>query len=92
MLAIAEPLLKVVGTLSIPFPVILLGCTLAPTRLVLSKIYPFSAKEPLPTWEKLSMKNIPFVIWLDQLIATAQRQGGLVSDYVIPYYLPDPPV
>jgi hypothetical protein len=92
MLAIAEPLLKSLSSVPIPFPVILLGCTLAPSRLVLSKIHPFSAKESLPTWEKLSLKNVPFVIWLDQLISTAQRQGGLASDYVAPYYLPDPPV
>jgi hypothetical protein len=92
MLAIAEPALKLLQNVPIPFPLVLLGCTLPPTRLILSKIHPFSAKEPLPSWEKLTLKNIPFVIWLDQLIATAQRQGGLVSDYVIPYYLPDPPV
>lgn len=91
MLAIAEPALQLLQNVPIPFPVVLLGCTLPPTRLVLSKIHPFSAKEPLPTWEKLTLKNVPFVIWLDQLIATAQRQGGLFSDYVIPYYLPDPP-
>ena len=91
MLAIAEPALKLLQNVPIPFPLVLLGCTLPPTRLILSKIHPFSAKEPLPSWEKLTLKNLPFVIWLDQLIATAQRQGGLVSDYVIPYYLPDPP-
>jgi hypothetical protein len=89
VLAIAEPLLAALRDVPIPFPLILLGCTLPPSRLVLSKIYPFSAKEPLPSWEKLSLLNVPYVIFLDQLIATAQRQGGIGSDYVLPYYLPD---
>lgn len=89
MLALVTPLLSTLSNFPIPYPLILLGCTTAPTRIVLTKIYPFAAKEPLPTWEKLSLKNIPFVIWLDQLVATAQRQGGLGSDYLAPYYLPD---
>lgn len=89
LLAIAEPLLSVLSAVPLPFPLVLLGCTLPPSRLVLSKIYPFSAKEPLPSWEKLSLSNVPYVIFLDQLIATAQRQGGIGSDYVLPYYLPD---
>jgi hypothetical protein len=37
----------------------------------------------------MSLKNVPFVIWLDALVATAQKQGGICSDYVAPYYLPD---
>jgi len=89
VLAIAEPLLSILNTVPLPFPLVLLGCTLPPTRLVLSKIYPFSAKEPLPSWEKMSLLNVPYVIFLDQLIATAQRQGGLGSDYIVPYYFPD---
>jgi hypothetical protein len=89
ILAIAEPLLRTLQNVPIPFPLILLGCTLPPSRLVLSKIYPFSANEPLPSWDKMSLSNVPFVIFLDQLIATAQRQGGIGSDYVVPYYLPD---
>jgi hypothetical protein len=89
ILALVEPLLQTLQAVPIPFPVILLGCTVPPSRLVLSKIYPFSANEPLPSWEKLSLENVPFVIFLDQLIATAQRQGGIGSDYVAPYYLPD---
>ena len=89
MLAAASPLLKALENVPLPFPVVLLGCTLAPTRLILTKLHPFSAKESLPSWEKMSLKNVPFVIWLDGLIATAQRNGGLFSDYVVPYYLPD---
>lgn len=91
MLKATAPLLQILQNLNIPFPVILLGCTLAPTRLALTKLHPYSPKEVLPSWDKMSLKNIPFVIWLDQLIATAQRQGGIASDYVAPYYLPDPP-
>jgi hypothetical protein len=89
MLTTATPLLKALQNVSIPFPVVLLGCTIAPTRLILTKLHPFSAKEPLPSWDKMSLQNVPFVIWLDGLIATAQRQGGIFSDYVVPYYFPD---
>jgi hypothetical protein len=89
ILAIAEPLLGVLSRTPLPFQLVLLGCSLPPSRLVLSKIYPFSAKEPLPSWEKMSLSNVPYVVFLDQLIATAQRQGGLGSDYILPYYLPD---
>jgi hypothetical protein len=89
MLTAVNPLLASLKKINIPFPVVLIGCTTDPSRLALSKIHPFSSKEILPSWEKLSLKNIPFVIWLDQLVATAQRQGGICSDYVMPYYLPD---
>jgi len=44
----------------------------------------------LPSWEKMSTKNLSFVIWLDQFVATAQKQSGICSDYVLPYWLPDP--
>lgn len=91
MLDVAKPILTVLEKLNIPFPVVLLGCALTPTRIVLSKVHPFSPKQVLPAWEMLSLKNIPWLIFLDQLVATAQRNGGLVSDYVIPYWLPDPP-
>ena len=92
MLDVSKPILGVLQKLNIPFPVVLLGCALTPTRIVLSKVHPFVPKQVLPAWEMMSLKNIPWLIFLDQLVATAQRQGGLVSDYVIPYYLPDPPV
>ena len=92
MLDVTKPMLDILQKLNLPFPVILLGCALTPTRIILSKLHPFSPKQILPSWEMLSLKNIPWVIFLDQLVATAQRQGGLVSDYVIPYYLPDLPV
>jgi len=92
MLDVTKPMLDILQKLNLPFPVILLGCALTPTRITLTKLHPFSPKQILPSWEMLSLKNIPWVIFLDQLVATAQRQGGLVSDYVIPYYLPDLPV
>jgi hypothetical protein len=89
MLEAAEPLLQVLQNVPLPYPVVLLGCSVTPSRLALTKIYPFAGREILPSWDKLSLKNVPFVIWLDALIATAQKQGGICSDYVAPYYLPD---
>ena len=85
------PLLTALKNVPIPFPLVLLGCSVTPARLILTKIHPFNANEKLPPWEKLSLSNLPFVIWLDQLIATAQKQGGLGSNYLVPYWFPDAP-
>jgi hypothetical protein len=71
---------------NIPFPVILLGCAFPVTRAVLTKIHPTKPKEILPAWEGLSLKNFPFIIWLDQLVATAQRNALLGNSYVAPYF------
>ena len=89
VLAITQPLLQVLADTPIPFPVVLLGCSNPISRLALTKIHPYQAIEKLPSWEKLSTDNLPFMIWLDQLVATAQRTGGLGSDYVLPYFSPD---
>ena len=89
MINATSPLLQALSAVPFPFPVTLLAASQLPGRLVITKVYPFAAKELLPSWEKMSLKNVPFVIWLDQLVATAQKSGGLVSDYVAPYYLPD---
>lgn len=83
------PLLRALEQVPIPFPLVLLGCSVTPSRFVLTKIHPFVANEKLPTWEKMSLENIPFVIWLDQLVATAQKQGGLGNSYLAPYWTPD---
>lgn len=87
--AFADPVFELLGTVPLPFPIILLGCSNKVSRLVLTKMHPFMSKELLPPWEKMSVKNVPYMIWLDQLIATAQKQGGFGSDYVTPYWMAD---
>jgi len=89
LLELATPLLKALIAAPLPLPLVLTAASQLPGRLVLSKLHPFSPKEILPSWEKMSTKNLPFVIWLDQFVATAQKQSGICSDYVIPYWLPD---
>ena len=79
------PLIETLAKAPLPFPLVLLAASQSISRPIITKVYPVAAKEILPTWEKLSLENLPFVIWLDQLIATAQRTGGLFSDYVAPY-------
>jgi hypothetical protein len=89
--AIVDPLLlSVVPIISqaLPFPVILLAASVTPARAVLTKIHPVKTAEKLPSWEGLTLKNIPFTLWLDQLVATAQRGALLGSDYVVPYFTP----
>lgn len=89
--AIVDPLLlSVVPAISqvLPFPVILLAASVTPARAVLTKIHPVKPNEKLPSWEGLTLKNIPFTLWLDQLVATAQRGALLGSDYVVPYFTP----
>jgi hypothetical protein len=56
--------------------------------VVLSKVHPTKSPdlEKLPMWEGLTLKNIPFTLWLDQLAATAQRGTLLGSDYVLPCF------
>jgi hypothetical protein len=89
MLNAVTPLLQALQAVPFPLPVTLLAASQLPGRAVITKVYPFAAKELLPSWEKLSTKNVPFVIWLDQLVATAQKSGGLASNYVTPWWLPD---
>jgi hypothetical protein len=84
---IVEGVLKAVSQ-SVPYPVILAGCAFTPTRSVLTKVHPLKPFEILPTWEGLSLKNIPYVIWLDQLVASAQRCSALGSNYIVPYFQP----
>lgn len=73
-----------------PFPVVLLGCALGTNGWkALTNIDPFRAIEKLPPYERISMKNVPFLIFLDMMAATAQRYGGLASNYVPPYFTPD---
>ena len=76
---------------ALPFPVVLLIASTTPGRLVLTKIDPRKAIEKLPSWEGLSLKNIPLLLFLDQLAATAQRTAILNSDYLIPYFIPVTP-
>jgi hypothetical protein len=76
---------------ALPFPVILLLAATTPGRLALSKIDPRKAIEKIPPWEGLSLKNIPLLLFLDQLAATAQRSVILNSDYLVPYFTPVTP-
>ena len=87
-----DPLLFVVVPLifrAVPWPVVLLGASSSITRLFLTKIHPTKPIDKLPTWESLSMENIPFVLFLDQIAATAQRATLMGSNYVAPpYFIP----
>lgn len=87
-----DPLLLTVVPLifrAVPWPVVLLGASSTPARFFLTKIHPTKPIDKLPTWESLSMQNIPFVLFLDQIAATAQRATLLGSNYVAPpYFIP----
>lgn len=68
---------------ALPPIVTLLGASSTPARLVLTKLHPTKPIERLPVWEGLSSKNIPFLLWLDAIAATAQRKSGLGSTYLV---------
>jgi hypothetical protein len=87
---IIDPLLQKVPQIAsaLPFPVILLAASVTPSRIALSKLHPTKANEKLPTWEALTLRNIPFTLWLDQFVATAQRASLLGSNYLVPYFTP----
>lgn len=73
-----------------PYPVVLLGCaTGIPGWTIFTKTDPLRAVEKLPPYERISLKNVPFVIFLDMMVATAQRYGGIGSNYVTPYFIQD---
>ena len=84
-----HPVLEQLDKTRIPFPVALLMGSQMPSREIATKINPLYAVQPLPSWEQLSTSNLPFMLWIDQFVATAQKNSGLFSDYVIPYYMPD---
>jgi hypothetical protein len=89
--AIVDPLLTVAMvnlSKNLPYPVILLGCSLTPSRLAFTKLNPTKGFEVVPSWEGITTKNIPFIVWLDQLAASAQRYSLFGSDYVAPYFTP----
>lgn len=73
-----------------PYPVVLLGCaTGLPGWTLFTKVNPFAAIDKIPPYERLSLKNVPHVIFLDMIAATAQRYGGIGSNYVTPYFVAD---
>jgi hypothetical protein len=73
-----------------PYPVVLLACaTGLPGWTIFTKTDPFRAIEKIPPYERISLKSVPFVIFLDMIAATAQRYGGIGSNYVTPYFVPD---
>lgn len=84
MLQASRPLIQALANVT-PYPLVLLGCAYPNTRLIFTKVHPFIPFEILPSWEKLTLANVPFVVWLDQMAATAQRNGGIGSSYVAPY-------
>jgi len=72
-----------------PYPLALLACSYGVSGWeTLTTLQPFSAIEKLPPYERLCLQNIPFTIFLDLVAATAQRMGGIGSDYVAPYFTP----
>lgn len=89
MKSVVDILLETLKVLNIPFPLVLMACSSGASRAVITKVHPYRAFTMFPPWEGLSTQNIPFLVWLDQLIATAQRQGGIGSDCVSPYFSVD---
>jgi hypothetical protein len=71
---------------TIPWIAALGLCAIGPVGwFSLSTFNPTAAMEKFPPYERLCLKNIPYVIFLDQLIATAQRVGGIANNYLPPY-------
>jgi hypothetical protein len=68
---------------ALPPIVSLLAASSTPARLALTKLHPLKSFEKIPAWEQLSAKNIPYLLWLDYMVATAQRKSGLGSTYLV---------
>ena len=85
---VLEPLIQAVLPAlfnNLPPIVTLLACSSSAARLAFTKLHPTKPIDRIPAWESLSVKNIPFLIWLDYLVATAQRKSGIGSTYLVPY-------
>lgn len=78
ILLVLPPIFKV-----LPPIVTLIGASSTPARLFLTKLHPLKPVEKIPAWEQLSPQNIPFMLWLDQVVATAQRKSGFGSTYLL---------
>jgi hypothetical protein len=75
----------------IPYPVVLLGASTGiPGWAVSTLVNPLSALQKTPPWEGLCLKNVPYVLFLDMLAASAQRYGGIGNSYIAPYFTPEP--
>lgn len=73
-----------------PPPAVLLACSTGlPGWITMTSVDPFRAIEKIPPYERISLKNVPYVIFLDMIAASAQRMGGIGSNYVIPYSTPE---
>jgi hypothetical protein len=48
----------------------------------LRQLHPILNQDDIPPWERISPKNILFLIFLDQFISTAADQVGLFRDYL----------
>ena len=78
ILLVLPPIFKV-----LPPIVTLIAASSTPARLILTKLHPLKPVEKIPAWEQLSSQNIPFLLWLDQVVATAQRKSGFGSTYLV---------
>ena len=70
--------------LNIPFPVFLQSAAVPGLSSVLTKLHPYVAYEFTPQWEQLSTGNLPFMLWFNWFLYTAQK-NTMFSDYVAPY-------
>jgi hypothetical protein len=48
----------------------------------LRNIHPILSADDIPPWERLSMKNILFLVFLDEFISTAANQVGFFRSYL----------
>ena len=52
------------------------------STLALRKIHPLLSQDDLPPWERLSGKNLLFLLFVDQFIATGADQVGFFRSFV----------
>ena len=79
VLEVAMELLKKLSF--IPFPVVgAAGAFGAGPAIRL--VHPLLYEDDLPPWERLNLKNMLFVLFLDEFCHTAKQQGGFFENYL----------
>lgn len=80
-----DGLFKVYSNLNIPYVLFLQTLAVPGMSKIMTKIHPYVSYDAFPQWEKLSTDNLPFMVWVDWFLYTAQKHAGLGSDYIAPY-------
>jgi hypothetical protein len=77
-LALAMAILE---KLNVPY-VVVAALAAADKSEVMRKVHPLMYEDDLPPWERLNLKNMLFVLFLDEFCHVAKQHGGIFENYL----------